>query len=574
LKLKPKWRAVRLIDETSQNTMIGITYPRNGGGIDFTAFDSDLIEKPAKLRLELKKKGAKLSGSKDDQEKFIGKLLCGLPSDEYVLTSKPGFRGDGFVLGSKMLGDAGKKFCWLSDPDHAGVGDVAGSMDAWTRDVAMVAAHSSFAVTAISIALASCLRTYVEERIITTKGLRPLTTEGGVINYSGHSSSGRSTLGLMANGVHGLPTAVFEWDFTRRGLDEGAASRNNLAFVIDDTEKHVETEMPLKTALRLVNQIVPKGKSKAIAGAARDKYPALTWSGFGLSSSPLPLDVIAADLKWKRSPGEQVRFIDVPVPHPDDAGIFDRLSGSTEERVEKGKQLIKDLESGIARNFGRLFPAWIDFLLIKNRALRIQKLAEGFVRRVAGDGNGYQTRMAWKFAIIYAAGKLAVDAGLLPWDKSLPWKAVTRCYKLAVADMVTDEMRAKQKIAKLAKLLDQAKRIPKVTTSASKPVKYRATTLGIQTVHKGKHLCGIREADFQRFAGSRSIAKDMLRQLHEAGALPKGQGHAGTGQLPVKIKVGGKVIKKPRFRLIRIAQLPGVPATAGALAGRTKGGGG
>jgi uncharacterized protein (DUF927 family) len=421
LKLKPQWLAVRLIDEPTQNTLIGITYPRNGGGDDFTAFDSDLIEKPAELRLALKKKGAKFSGSKKDQEKFIGKLLAGMRPDEFVLTSKPGFRGDGFVLGPKMLGNARKKFRWLPDPDHAGVGEVAGTLDGWKRDVAMVATHSSFAVTAILIALASCLRTYVDERITTTKGLRPLTTEGGVINYSGHSSSGRSTLGLMANGVHGLPNAVFEWDFTRRGLDEGAASRNNVAFVVDDTEKHVETEMPLKTALRLVNQIVPKGKSKAIAGSARDKYPALTWSEFGISSSPLPLDTIAADVNWKRSPGEKVRFIDVPVPHPDDAGIFNRLSGSTDERVEKGKQLIKDMESGIARNYGRLLPAWIDFLLIKNRALRVQRLVESFVRRVAGQGNGYETRMAMKFGIFYAAGKLAVEAGLLPWDKSLPW---------------------------------------------------------------------------------------------------------------------------------------------------------
>jgi hypothetical protein len=194
----------------------------------------------------------------------------------------------------------------------------------------------------------------------TSPWLKPLLPEPAVYNLSGESSSGKSASNRAAAGLSGPPDLLAKWDFSRRGLEELAESHNDLLLVLDDTENHVESGTSLKTALRWANQVIPSGRSKSIAKVAAEAgLPDLTWSTFGLTSSPKPMDVIAEEIGWKRSKGEQARFTDIPVPSVSKAGIFDRLFGTREDRIEQGKRWIARLERGTTQNYGLILPEFI-----------------------------------------------------------------------------------------------------------------------------------------------------------------------------------------------------------------------
>jgi len=553
-----RFRAYYLHDERSEDTLLGIEYPKNLGGMGFTAIDSDDAENPEKVRQALKKKGAKLIGAKAKQIGVINKLLDSVEPGTRQLAMKPGFRGDGFVLGQTMIGTARDKYVWHSPSSKPDVGQQGGSLEGWKASVAPVVAQSSFAMLAVFTALAAPLATYVNHHLTDTSGLGPLLSETAILNFSGGSGTGKTTLSRVAAGVFGSPDAIFKWDFTRPGLEGAAESRNDLTLILDDIEKHVEIAMSLKNALRLVGQVVPSGVSKALSpGATTNGCPERRWTTIGISSSPLPLDEIAGNIRWSRSDGEKVRFIDVPVPKATQAGIFDRLPEGTKDRVAVGKAVITKLERNVALHFGHVLPAWITYLLAKNRALKIQKYAATFVNKVAADGTGYDKRYAEKFAILYAAGKLAIEAGILPWPKDLPWKAVSKCYKLALRSAASADVRATGKIELLQGMLNQTARFPKVKSTGEKVIIFGADTLGVRTRIKGRRVCGLRDENLKAFAGSAVIAKAMRKQLAAAGALNAGQGNAGTSQPGIKVKIGGKV-SKPRFWIIDESKLAAI----------------
>ena len=69
--------------------------------------------------------------------------------------------------------------------------------------------------------------------------------------------------------------------------------------------------MTLRRAITTLTQSLPDGTSKVVSRVARDHgLPRLTWSTFGLSSSPRSIQEIARDEGCMRSLGEQVRLID------------------------------------------------------------------------------------------------------------------------------------------------------------------------------------------------------------------------------------------------------------------------
>ena len=557
MKLK-NFRAYRLYDERTENTLLGLEYPKNLGGTGFATVDMDDAERPEKVRLALKRKGAKLTGPKARQLKLINELLSSIEPESKQLAMKPGFRGRGFVLGELTLGSASGAFVWHAPSGKPDIGQVSGSLEAWKTTVAPIVAQSSFAAVAVLIGLAAPLVSYVGQHISDTPGLSPLLSETAIWNFSGGSGTGKTTLSRVAAGLFGSPDAVFKWDFTRPGLEAAAEARNDLVLVLDDIEKHVEITMSLKNALRLVGQVIPSGVSKALSPSAKENgCPERRWCTFGISSSPLPLDTIAERLKWSRSDGEKVRFIDVPVPKATKAGIFDRLPEGTKDRVGAGKAAITELERHLALQYGSAFPAWIEYLLTRSRALKIQKYAASFVDRVAGDGTGYDKRYAEKFAVLYAAGKLAIEAGILPWDNSLPWKAVAKCYKLALKSAASADAQAATKVELLRSLLQQPERFPKLKGTGTKVVEYKPKTLGVRTRIKGRRVCALRDTEIQAFAGSKAVAKAIRKRLAEVGALNPGQGTAGTSQPGIKVQIGKKV-SKPRFWIIDEAKLESI----------------
>jgi Domain of unknown function (DUF927) len=545
------WKCVRLIDERTGNSCFGFDFPTNLGGFGFAVVDDDLAESPQRVRVQLKKRGAAFRGNKIDQVQLVQDLLKRVRPEPRILAMKPGWRDQGFVLGRHLIGKAKAQYRWRSNSRHPDLGDRHGSVKAWHRDVGRAALRSSYLTFCIFAQLSAVLPGYFRMHMKTSPGLKPLLPETAVYNLSGPSSSGKSASIKAAAGLSGPPDLITKWDFSRRGLEESAESRNDLLLPLDDTENHVEVGTSLKTALRWTNQIIPSGRSKSIAKmAAEAGLPDLTWSTFGLTSSPKFLDVIAEEIGWKRSKGEQARFIDIPVPSVSKAGIFDRLTGTRAERIEQGKRWIARVERGTAQNYGLILPEFIEFLLAADRTGLILELTERFVRRFAAQGDGWDQRFARKFGVTYAAGRLAVEAGILPWPKNWPMKAVSRCYRRALRAIRKDEEIVTKTTALFAAAIDDPQQFVAAKPSGTRRIRFCEHTLGVRTRYRGQDVCAVRDETLRHRAGSTEGAKAVVRHFTAKGLLKGGHGHARTSQLPLKIRVDGKNIEKPRFWLI------------------------
>ena len=548
------WKVTRLVDERSGDSCLGIDFPTRLQRRGFEVIDDDLAEQPGRVRAQLKKRGAAFQGTKKKQIRFVKKLLNRAAPEPLILAMKPGFRDDGFIFGKRMLGSAQGKYRWRSDTQHLGapdVGDARGDRDAWNRDIGKVALKSTALSCGVMSGLASCVPSYIEWRMKGSADLKPLISETASFNFEGESGSGKTNISRATAGLVGPPDLVARWDFTRRGLEELAESRNDLPLVLDDTETHVDDSLSLKTAVRYVTQIIPKRASKHIAKKAeKTDLPALSWSNFGLTTSPPHLEKIAEGLGWKRTDGERVRLICVPVPPVSRAGIFDRLNGTHAERVEEGKVLTGRLERGIAQNYGLIFPLWVKYLLAADRSERLVKLVERFVRRVARHADGWETRFARKFGVLYAVGRLAVNAGILPWPNAWPLEAITRCYRRAMRAIRSDQVQAARLIKWLASQSSDPASFITAKPGTRDPIPFGDRTLGLSTRYRGKTVLAVRDEPLLQHVGSRTVMKAVITALQQGQLLIGGHGQRRTTQLPVSINFAGRTIKKPRFWLL------------------------
>ena len=334
-------------------------------------------------------------------------------------------------------------------------------------------------------------------------------------------------------------------NFTERGLVEYAAESNDILFVADDTEK---SGGDLIKALRLLTHIVPGGRSKQISkGVDQNKFQELRWNTFVLCSSPRPIPILAAELGWAMSPGDKVRLFDIHVPPPEQGGIFDRISGGSRERAKRSVKLIMKLEHGYLNNHGHIFPKWIAYLLSNNCSPQIVKAANEFVQHVGAEHSGWAKRFAQKFGVIYAAMKLAVSGGLLPWPTELPLKAATECYrrarKAAMSEVEINRYFAEQ----LCKTIAGSNRVADVSQGAapSNPLNLPRRCVGLR-YYKGSRLkVGIFDDALGKRLKTKKAKSQFTAALLKARIIGKGHGHAGTVQIRTPITRDGELTSKP-----------------------------
>jgi hypothetical protein len=321
--------------------------------------------------------------------------------------------------------------------------------------------------------------------------------------------------------------------------------------VLDDTEKAEDGPGALVTNLKGLVHVLPGGRSKNIARGA-EKFPPLRWSTFGLSSSPRSIERLAREHRWKMTAGDKVRLFNISVPGPASGGIFDRIDCEPADRAKRSVELISKLERGYTNHCGHVIPAWVFYLMAKDRTAKIIKRVNKFVDLVKARGHGWEVRFAQKFGVIYAAMMMGIDAGLLPWPRNLPRKVATKCYRKARNAARTDEERAANAVAKLHRLIRQNGRLVDGSNGkrAGKPIKVTPKCVAIQFVKEGRVKYGVLDAALIKILGTEKAKAVFTRGLAKAGILSDGQGHAGTVQERITIERGGKVIERPRLWVI------------------------
>jgi AcrR family transcriptional regulator len=254
----------------------------------------------------------------------------------------------------------------------------------------------------------------------------------------------------------------------------------------------------------------------------------------------------------ERSRGELVRLIEIPVPKRDEAGIFDRLGSIQLSRIT----LVHQAEAAVAENFGHAIRAFLEQLVRSPdlHAQRATKLMSRFQEKAGVGSDPWMRRFASKFAVVYAAAKIAAELDVAPWSPGHPFKCVERLYKRARALVVTPEEALTGLLHQLANNASSAHRFPKIEKGDSLPKQLKNKAWGIRHKTQGGISClAIESKTFDRLVHPPQYAERVRKLLVDGGYTVPGK----EGRRIRQIKVQGfGSTKKPYFVCVRLDRLP------------------
>ena len=124
--------------------------------------------------------------------------------------------------------------------------------------------------------------------------------------------------------------------------------------------------------------------------------------------------------------GQLVRLIDVPSDAGADMGIFENIHGH-----ESPQAFADAIKQAATTHYGHAARAFIGAFL-NNRETAITELhsflSGGLSLLCPDDATGQVQRVARRFLLCAAAGEMAAEWGLLPWEKGEALQAVKACF--------------------------------------------------------------------------------------------------------------------------------------------------
>jgi hypothetical protein len=229
---------------------------------------------------------------------FIRDLVSSYNGPFELIPDRTGFIGlDGFATYTEIVyADGRKQPIPQSHPlERLVFTDVRGTREG-TKQILKLARRSTYLAFGFGVALACPLPSYLKLHPKRANEETAHLTETGVFNFSGRSSSGKSSVILAAMSLAGSPDRAGTLDVTPRGLAEMASDSNDMLLGLDDTEKAEDGAGVLVSTLKKLVHTVPGGRSKRISrGVDQSRFPLLHWSTFGLCTVQSP----SQSWQWK-----------------------------------------------------------------------------------------------------------------------------------------------------------------------------------------------------------------------------------------------------------------------------------
>ena len=336
------------------------------------------------------------------------------------LVENPGFHNGVFLQAdNKVIGKIADGLCCpILDPTSK-IGfpmvERKGKLAEWKSNIAVSALYSSRIMLTITAAFSSSL-------------LKITDIESGGFHLYGASSTGKSTCQSAAQSVQGSQDSIESWSLTETGAEELAAGHNDQLLVLDELA-NLDSD-PVKAAQKATKIIYTIAFGKDKRRSVNYTGERLNWRIIFISSGENSLTEHAAEGGTKRMLGEEVRLIDVPADAGNGLGIYERLPDniSPAQYADNLKLSCKNYYGTPQQAFLKKFIHQIaeDIDLVKNQ---IECSIKEFMDEHNVDGSkGYEARMAKRFALAYAGGKLAVKYGILPFDEKQVMSGISKCY--------------------------------------------------------------------------------------------------------------------------------------------------
>ena len=245
-----------------------------------------------------------------------------------------------------------------------------------------------------------------------------------------------------------------------------------------------------------------------------------------------------------------MRLIEIAIPARAKHGIFDRPNDAKLPTTE----LAKTAEDAVRENFGHAIRALIQQLVSKPEvhARRVTELVERFLQKAEVSSDPWTRRFAIKFAVVYAAARLAAELKVAPWPKGHPLKCVLRLYRKARELVVTPEEALERLLQKLAKNASSP-RFPEFHKGESRPAGLTKQAWGIRSkASDGTPFLGIHSNRFDGLVKPVHHAAQVRKLLADGGFTVPGKEGRHVRQIKVQ---GFGSAEKPYFVCIRIDRL-------------------
>lgn len=373
---------------------------------------ADLASDATDVRQTLADRGLTLASGRSCKERFLQALGGAFCSTRVTLSDTTGWRAGSFVLPHRTIGPAGGEPVLFQG---RGVGTgfrERGTLAEWQEQVAGPAGEHHRLAFALAIAFTGPL-------------LEPLGIEGGGFHFFGPSSCGKTTGLKVAGSVWGGGGErgfALTWRTTANALEGVAAAHNHTLLALDEIGQISPQDLDQAT------YALANGQAKARMRADGEIRSRARWLVPILSNGELTVaDRIREAAPGKRvRAGQEVRLVDVPADAGSGFGIFDHAGSDGQPSL-----LSQAFQSRTDIFYGTAGPAFVERLIADGPDMIA--VARELVRGVSAglapeDSHGQVRRVAQRFALVAAAGELAVEVGILPWSRGTVSDAVQRSF--------------------------------------------------------------------------------------------------------------------------------------------------
>ncbi|MNX66847.1 hypothetical protein D3C86_979510 [compost metagenome] len=333
-------------------------------------------------------------------------------ANRYRTVSRVGWHGEAFVLPDRAFGGGSEIITYLAPDGSDHAFRTAGDLEGWKRTLGALCTGNSRLQFAVSVALAAPLLNTVGE-------------QGGGFHLRGTTSKGKTTTlevaaSVWGGSINGAGGYVQSWRGTVNGLEAVTAGHNDALLCLDELGQ-CDPKDAGEAAYMLANGL---GKSRAgRSGGARRKA---SWRVLFLSTGELSLRDHAQAAGKRTHGGQEIRMAEIPF-EVGEFGAFEDLHGAA-----SADAFARQLKDASRQYYGtpiRAFLEWLSGQDPKEVASNIKALREAFMADlVPADASGEVSRVAGRFALVGAAGEMAIDAGILPWPQGEAFKAAEVCF--------------------------------------------------------------------------------------------------------------------------------------------------
>ncbi len=286
---------------------------------------------------------------------------------------------------------------------------IAGTIEGWKQHIGEKCVGNPLLQFAVSTAFAGPLLELTAEESVTW-------------HFFARSTRGKTTTQHVAGSVWGgggTRGFVRSWRATANGLEGTLAAHSDTFLPLDELSQADGGEVS-QVIYMISNQ---QGKARATRdGSAR---PVAEWRIVVLSSGETALEGKIAEDRGRRVKGGQlVRCIDIPCDFGTH-GCFENLHGAQDAGV-----FARELYEATKTYYGTACRRFLTEIAKdpQGTAERAREKRNKFLVDVQIGADAQVQRVARRFALVAAAGELAVEFGILPWSAGNAIAATRRCY--------------------------------------------------------------------------------------------------------------------------------------------------